>query len=189
MASPSRAIEDQVVHNWSAGASDSRDVELDGVYRARLTGRGDQVDYFLLDARDLADSVWTPCDGEKGTHRCPEAIRSLPTTMKATPAMQWKNSLTLTIALQQTRQDLNMYVLNLREEGTLRVSVETDDPDADPDIHLLSGDDANACLTRAHESFNFDASPGRYLLIVDSWVNADGDVLDGHYRVSIDLEP
>jgi len=190
MSAPSRPIEEQRIHNWSAGCQVipgmSNWMEFIG---HAWTGRGDQVDYFLLDARDLADSVWTPCDAEKGTHRCPEAIRSFPATVEGDTRNAVEEQFDVyNCSTANEAGPEYVYVLNLRHEGTLRVSVETDDADADPDIHLLSGDDANACLIRAHESFNFDASPGRYLLVVDSWVNADGEVLDGHYRVNIDLD-
>ncbi len=189
MASPSRSLDNQVVHNWSAGCQVIPGMAnwMEFIGNA-WTGTGNQVDYFLMDVRDIADSVWTPCESERGTHRCPEAIQDLPVTLEG----DTRNSVSdefdqYNCSTANESGGEYVYVLNIRGEGTLTVEVESDDPEADPDIHLLSGDDANACLVRAHEQFAYDITPGRYLLVVDSWVNADDDVLDGHYRVQISL--
>lgn len=190
MAAPSRGIQSQRIHNWSAGCQVIPGVQnwMEFIGHA-WTGPGDQVDYFLLDARDVADSVWTPCNQERGTHRCPHPIRELPVALEGDTSAALADEFDLYNCSSANESGPEyVYVLNLREEGTLRVSVETDDVDADPDIHLLSGDDQNACLVRAHESFQYESSPGRYLLIVDSWVNGEGVTLDGAYRLNVALE-
>ena len=79
-------------------------------------------------------------------------------------------------------------MLNIRERGTLSVEVAVDDEDrVDPDIHLLWGDDANACLARGHRSLEAAVTPGRYLVVVDTWVNEAGQALSGEYALRVDF--
>ena len=191
MASPSRSIENQIIHNWSAGCQviPGTNNWMEFIGHA-WTNLNDQVDYFLLDARDIAPHVWTSCGSETGTHRCPEAIRTFPIELEGSTQTSTEDIFDqYNCSPADESGPEYVYVLNLRTEGTLSVQVETDDAEADPDIHLLSGDDANACLTRAHEGFEFDASPGRYLLVVDSWVDDAGQVRDGHYRLQVNFTP
>jgi hypothetical protein len=82
-----------------------------------------------------------------------------------------------------------VYVMNIRESGSLRVTIETDDDAIDPDVHLLSGNDANACLARGHRDINQRVTPGRYYLVVDTWVNDAGAVLAGAYRLNVVFQP
>ena len=190
MASPSRGLTQQVVHNWSAGCQVIPGMAnwMEFIGNA-WTGTGDQVDYFLMDVRDVAGSVWTSCAQEEGTHRCPEAVRQLPVVLEGDTRTAVSNAFDqYNCSTANESGGEYVYVLNIRNEGTLSINVESDDPEADPDIHLLSGDDPNACLARAHEGLTYDVSPGRYLVVVDSWVNGDGVVLDGHYRLLISLE-
>jgi hypothetical protein len=57
----------------------------------------------------------------------------------------------------------------------------------DPDIHLLDGDDANACLNRAHTDLTSDLGPGRYFVVVDTYVD-NGQELAGGYTLSVDFQ-
>ena len=69
------------------------------------------------------------------------------------------------------------------------MSIHVDDEsNIDPDVHLLWGDDSNACLARGHHSFSQWVSPGRYMVVVDTWVNENGDVLTGAYDLEITLD-
>ena len=70
---------------------------------------------------------------------------------------------------------------------TIQLEV-TDDELFDPDIHLLSGDDANACLSRGHRTLSQEVHPGLYWIIVDTWTNETGDELTGPYRLEVTLE-
>ena len=151
MASPNRNLAEQTIRNWSAGCQVIPGMAnwMEFIGHA-WTGAGDQLDYFLIDVRDIAPSVWVPCEGELGTHRCPEPIRSLPTTVEGNTATAIEDQFDRYNCSEADESGPEyVYVFNLREQGTIRVSVETDDPEADPDIHLLSGDEATACLTRA----------------------------------------
>ncbi len=54
------------------------------------------------------------------------------------------------------------------------------------DIHLLDGDDPDACLARAHESFTHDITPGRYFIVADTYT--DGvDKYHGAYNLTVTL--
>ena len=74
----------------------------------------------------------------------------------------------------------------LDASGTLDVSVDCEDPVVDVDVHLLDGDDANACLARDHWAFTYDITPGRYFIVVDTYVDG-GAPLAGPYTLSVDL--
>mgnify|MGYP004142528943 CR=1 FL=1 len=54
-------------------------------------------------------------------------------------------------------------------------------------IHLLDGDDENACLARDHQALSYDLSPGRYFIVADTWV--DGDVAKkGAFELTVRFE-
>ena len=67
-----------------------------------------------------------------------------------------------------------------------QVSVDCEEP-IDIDIHLLEGDDPDACLERAHIEFTYDLTPGRYFIVADTYVD-EGDVLAGEYTLRVDFE-
>jgi hypothetical protein len=66
--------------------------------------------------------------------------------------------------------------------------VSTTHPTADPDVHLLEGDAANACLARSHTALEWPVTPGRYVILVDSWTNGSGTAFEGSYTLSVSLE-
>ena len=81
-------------------------------------------------------------------------------------------------------------MLNVATKGFLRAQVSSaDDERVDPDLHLLQGDDAYACESRGHREINKELVPGRYVLIVDTWVNAEGIALAGEYELSLQWAP
>lgn len=59
----------------------------------------------------------------------------------------------------------------------------------DPDLHLLSGPDQDACLERAHLDLTATLTPGDYLLTVDTWVDGDGVELEGPYTLDVTFTP
>jgi hypothetical protein len=79
-----------------------------------------------------------------------------------------------------------VYLVTIDTYGTLSVQVDCTEP-VDIDIHLLEGDDANACVKRAHTSFSYDITPGRYLIVADTYVDGT-TLLDGPYTLSVSLE-
>ena len=64
----------------------------------------------------------------------------------------------------------------------------TSNENVDVDVHLLDADDANACLNRAHHSFSQEIEPGRYFIVVDTWVENSGAVKSGDYTLRVDFQ-
>ncbi len=147
---------------------------------------GDPVDYFLVDARDIPPDAWHPCTPD-GSHACPYRIGVLPfshaddTSVSPTSGFDVYNC----SGLDESGPE-RVYVLTLDASGTLDVSVDCEDPVVDVDVHLLDGDDANACLARDHWAFTYDITPGRYFIVVDTYVDG-GAPLAGPYTLSVDL--
>jgi hypothetical protein len=147
---------------------------------------GDPVDYFLVDVRDIPAEAWHPCTPD-GSHGCPYRIDAFPfshtddTSASATSMFDLYNC----SDLDQGGAEV-VYVFTIDASGTLEVSVDCEDPLVDIDIHLLDGDDPDACLERAHWSFTHDITPGRYFIVADTYVDA-GTPLAGPYTLSVDL--
>ena len=188
-AEPNRVLGEQQVNGWSAGCQVIPGTENWVEFLGNVwTVSGAQVDYFLVDARDISPSVWNPCEAEDGSHDCPYSIRSLPYTHNGDTSLSDATEIERYNCSEANEGGPELvYVLNIRDSGTLSVSVETDDETVDPDIHLLWGDDPNACLARDHRQFEYEVSPGRYVIVVDTWVNSEGEALSGGYRLNVEL--
>jgi hypothetical protein len=145
------------------------------------------VEYSLVDARDIAPEVWAPCTPD-GTHECPWHIGALPfehyddTSIAPSDDFDVYNC----SGADESGPEV-VYVLTLDRSGKLHVEVDCDDPVVDVDVYLLDGDDPDACLDRAHWGLAHDIGPGRYFVIVDTYVD-DYTVLDGEYRLDVWLE-
>ena len=153
------------------------------------TESGDPVDFFLLDARDVAPAAWGACEAPDGTYTCPLEVRALPFDHAGdTSAADLRRHDVYNCSDADEGGPEVVYALNIRRAGTLTVSVEVDDESIDPDVHLLTGDDANACLARDHQSFSHQVGPGRYLVVVDTWVDGEGQALVGPYDLRIEID-
>jgi MYXO-CTERM domain-containing protein len=80
-----------------------------------------------------------------------------------------------------------VYSIDVCQPGTVIAAVP-EYPDRDPDIALLSAPDQNACLDRAHTELTADVEPGRYWLVVDTYVDTPVE-LDGPYSLDVDFDP
>jgi hypothetical protein len=78
-----------------------------------------------------------------------------------------------------------VYQIDVCQPGTLLAAVPSY-PDRDPDLHLLSSPDQDACLDRAHTELETEVVPGRYLLVVDSFVDMPV-ALEGGYDLDVDF--
>ncbi len=152
------------------------------------TGSGDEVDYFLLDVRDIDPRAWGPCTAN-GTRECPYVIEELPfhasgdTTTAISSAFDQYNC-----SPANESGPENIYVFTLHEPATIWATVDDLAPGApDIDIHLLYGDDSSACVTRGDMELFAPVQPGRYYLVADTYV--DGAPLTGPYELDIWLEP
>lgn len=85
-----------------------------------------------------------------------------------------------------------VYRFSLEGRGDLIAQV-IDSQGTDIDLHLLSEADvengvARGCLGRAHRRLEVpDLEPGDYLLVADSWSNAEGEIFDGAFEIAVDV--
>ncbi len=151
------------------------------------TGLGDEVDYFLIDTRDISPRFWASCEDADGSHRCPYLIERFPYTHRGDTSLSQDRHYDLYNCSDADESGPErVYVMNLPRAGRLRVSIETDSDAIDPDIYLLDGDDPNACKSRDHRRLESWLPPGRYLIIVDTYVDSEGRELAGPYTLNID---
>lgn len=154
------------------------------------TGLGDEVDYFLIDVRDISPRFWSACGESDGSHVCPFMVSSFPYQHQSetnTSQGRWHDVYNCSDADESGAE--RVYVLNLPESGTLRLTLSDEGEGADPDLHLLEGDDPRACRARGHRDIESWTPAGRYIVIVDTWVNASGEELPGGYTLNIDWSP
>jgi hypothetical protein len=80
-----------------------------------------------------------------------------------------------------------VYRVDVPVQGLLTVALTSTPNDVDVDVHILSDLDPTACLDRGHERSARLVAPGRYWVVVDSWVGRDGTVYAGEYGVRLNL--
>ena len=82
-----------------------------------------------------------------------------------------------------------VYLLDLDVPGTLTVTV-ADGPGVDVDIHLLSALDPAACVARNNLTVGPQhVAAGAWVLVVDSWSNAQGVIYAGAYTLDVTFAP
>ena len=152
------------------------------------TGWGDPVDYFLVDARDIDPRVWWDCTPD-GTHDCPFRIAGLPFQASGDTSTQGEALFdTYNCSPADERGPEMVWVLNLDTEGVLHAAVDDVPGDGiDVDVHLLEGDDPMACVARDDVELSWDISPGRYLIVVDTWFS-DGKPHPGPFTLDVWME-
>jgi|GEM_PF-559273 len=192
------------VDYWSAGCQVIPGMEnwLEFIDHAWTTEEA-LVDYFLIDARDIAPSVFEPCQQQTGSHACPFRIQSLPFVHHGNTALSNEDMHDYYNCSPENESGTEVvYVINIADvkmeedpqgdyvyEATanIAVSVEVEDEELyDPDIHILSGDDQDACRASAHKSLVHELPPGRFLIVVDTWVNENNQELPGPYTLTVD---
>ncbi|MBU1509044.1 hypothetical protein KKD52_01685 [Myxococcota bacterium] len=80
-----------------------------------------------------------------------------------------------------------VYQIDVCQPGSLTATVP-DDPNIDPDVHLLTGLREDTCIARAHLTFTQAITPGRYYLTVDTYVDNSVE-LDGAYTLDVNYVP
>lgn len=154
------------------------------------TQLSDEVDYYLVDARDIDPTVWGDCTPD-GSHACPFRLNPSSFMVEGNTTLQGERDFDRYNCSNADESGPELvYVFTTDRSGILNVEL---DPglegvdEVDVDIHLLTGDDANACKVRSDKSFVTMITPGRYLLVVDTFVEG-GKELSGPFRVSGSLE-
>jgi hypothetical protein len=188
LASVNAPLGSAAVGAWSAGCQ-----TLPGMANwtefilGAWTDLGDHVAYHLVDARDIAPEVWAPCEPD-GTHACPWRIGSLPFDAAGDTSLSLSDAFdAYNCSGEDESGPEDVYVFTIDESGTLSATVDCEDPVVDVDVHLLDGDDPDACLARDHWSLSYSITPGRYFVVVDTWNDGSAD-LAGPYTLSVALE-
>ena len=153
------------------------------------TQLGDEVDYYLIDARDISPRFWQNCESS-GTHACPHLIQSFPYLHQADTSLsqeRWYTDYNCSDANESGPEIV--YVTNLPSSGRLQIQVQTSDDSVDPDIYLLEGDDRRACHSRDHRLVETWLPPGRYVIIVDTWVDDNQSEKVGEYTLEVNWSP
>ncbi len=191
LASVYAPLETAEVNNWSAGCQTIPGSEnwLEFITNA-WTEEGAPVDYFLIDVRDIASSVWTDCSEDDGSYDCPYKIREFPYQHNGDTSSAIEDRFDVYNCSDADESGPEVvYVMNIRERGTLSASVSVSDEDRfDPDIYILDGADSNACRERSHISLDHAITPGRYLLVVDTWVDENGQEKAGPYQLNVSFQ-
>ncbi len=187
MASVDAPLGSASVRNWSAGCQVIPGMaSWEAFIEDAWTEEGDPVDYQLVDVRDIAPQVWSPCTPD-GTHECPYPIDSWSFRHDGDTAAATSAAFDLyNCSDADERGPEVVYVLTVDDDVTIDARVDCDDPDVDVDVHLLDADDPDACLARGHWDLSHSVGPGRYVVIVDTWF--DGlEALAGEYTLWVDI--
>ncbi len=78
-----------------------------------------------------------------------------------------------------------VYQVELVEDGFLALSLSDLPAGVDVDVHLLQNFDPHTCIDRGHWDAAALLTAGTYYVVVDSWVDSGGDVMDGAYTLDI----
>jgi hypothetical protein len=187
MGSVDGPLGDALVDVWSAGCQVIPGMAnwTEFILNA-WTDEGDPVGYHLVDVRDIHPPVWWPCEPD-GSHECPFEIDGLPFSADGDTAADGYDEFDVynCSTADESGPEI-VWVLPLDDEGTLTVTVTCTEP-VDIDVHLLEGDDANACLARGHEFLTYDITPGRYLIVADTFVDG-ADELAGEFEITVTLD-
>ncbi|MFH1468779.1 MAG: hypothetical protein ABIO70_30605 [Pseudomonadota bacterium] len=188
MASVDAPLGSAQVDSWSAGCQTIPGMaNWTAFIEAAWEQEGTELQYFLVDTRDIDPAAWGGACVPDGTHACPYRITSFPFTDTRTTEGAAHGFDVYNCSTADEGGPEVVYLFTTDAYGTLTVSVDCDEP-VDIDIHLLDGDDADACLARDHTDFAYSISPGRYLIVADTWVDEGGSEAAGSYtlRVAID---
>ena len=188
MASVDAPLGTAQVYNWSAGCQTIPGMDN---WTAFITdaweAEGTDVQYFLVDARDIEPEVWAPCASYDGSHACPFRIDSFPFQASADTSTAGSADFDVYNCSDADEGGAELvWLFSTDAYGTLEVEVDCDEP-VDVDIHLLEGDDPDACVARDHTDFDYAISPGRYLIVVDSWVDDGGSERSGEFTLRVDM--
>ena len=188
LASVDAPLSSAQVYNWSAGCQTIPGYRnwtqfIDVVWEEL----GTEVDYYLVDARDISPKVWNDCTPD-GSHSCPWEINSHSfVSQGTTDGVQTSEFDIYNCSNADESGPEIVYLFTTDAQGEIEIEVDCEEP-IDVDVHLLDADDANSCINRAHHSFTQDIEPGRYFIVVDTWVDDSGDVKSGDYTLRVEFQ-
>ena len=80
-----------------------------------------------------------------------------------------------------------VYRVDLAKAGLLAASLDNLGVDVDVDVHILHQLDAGACVDRGHWDAAALLEPGRFWVVVDSWVDGSQISHEGSYELTLAL--
>jgi hypothetical protein len=186
MASENAPLGQALVGAWSAGCQTIVGrANWEEFITHAWTGFGDEVDYFLVDTRDIDKRVWGPC-AEDGSHACPFEIQALPFSRQfdTSAGDSGFDSYNCFSGDQPGPEVVFLLVIN----QPVRIAARTEcQMPARATVYLLDADDSLACLLREETQIAYDLVPGRYFIIVEPLVEND-QVLSGSCELSVDYD-
>jgi hypothetical protein len=148
------------------------------------TQEGDAVSYYLVDVRDVDPRVWAPCTPD-GTHACPYPVDQLPFTAAGDTRTATSHAFDVYNCSPADESGAEIvYLLTVDRPGTVTATLVEGTAATDVDVHLLDADDPNACLARGNLTLTQAIAPGRYYVVVDTYV-ASGVPKAGPYELTI----
>jgi MYXO-CTERM domain-containing protein len=78
-----------------------------------------------------------------------------------------------------------VYAIELCQAGTLSAHIPAY-ADHDPDVHILSAPEQEACIARGHTDASVAVKPGRYYVVVDTFASK-GVEQEGSYELTVDF--
>lgn len=189
VASVDAPLETAVVGKWSAGCQTIPGMAnwiqfVQNVW----TNLGDPVDYILVDARDIPSYAFVDCEPD-GTHSCPYRITSFPYQASGDTTFSTASKFDLYNCSSADESGPEVvWVFTTQTHGIVTATVDDIPGDAGPDVdvHILMADDANACLGRGNVTVSVTIPPGRYFVVVDTFVK-NGKPLSGPFVLNVDF--
>ena len=82
------------------------------------------------------------------------------------------------------------YRVEIADPGVLTAAIdESVGDDVDVDVHLLTAPEGERCLARDHVAIRHRVEPGTYWIVVDTWVDGNGQAYPGAYELTVDHVP
>ncbi len=146
-----------------------------------------KVDYFLVDVRDIAPEVWGACTPD-GSHGCPHRVAALPLQQDgdtSTPGGSDHFDAYSCAESDISGVDLSgpeaVHVLTVDKTATIVATLEAG-AGVGLEVLLLDADDPRSCIVTSPTRIEHELTPGRYVLIVDTRVEA-GTPLAGPFTL------
>lgn len=84
----------------------------------------------------------------------------------------------------------DVFTFTVDRLGLLRARLDDVAGDAsDVDVHLLASEDPSTCVRRDNTRLAWVVRPGTWTIVVDTWVDGDGQERAGAYRLEVELMP
>lgn len=80
-----------------------------------------------------------------------------------------------------------IFRIDVAEPGFLAVEIVGEGADADIDVHLLTAQRADACISRGHWRAGEYVDAGTYWVAADSWTDPDGVAYEGSFDLAVNL--